>query len=56
MSSGLLRSAISGLRGPGNRFSDCRGVGNGTALMQVLLARATGLGKHVILGGIDPFP
>jgi L-amino acid N-acyltransferase YncA len=47
---------------PGYRFtvehsvyvrSDCQQVGTGTALMQLLLARATGLGKHAILGGID---
>jgi len=47
---------------PGYRFtvehsvyvrSDCQRAGTGTALMQLLLARATGLGKHAILGGID---
>ena len=47
---------------PGYRFTvehsvyvrfDCQRAGTGTALMQLLLARATALGKHAILGGID---
>ncbi len=47
---------------PGYRFtvehsvhvrSDCRGRGVGGALMTPLLARATGLGKHVMIAGVD---
>ena len=47
---------------PGYRFTvehsvhvraDRRGGGVGTALMRVLLARATALGKHVMIAGVD---
>jgi L-amino acid N-acyltransferase len=47
---------------PGYRFTvehsvhvraDRRGGGVGTALMRVLLARATVLGKHVMIAGVD---
>jgi L-amino acid N-acyltransferase len=47
---------------PGYRFTvehsvhvraDCRGRGVGGALMTPLLARATGLGKHVMIAGVD---
>lgn len=47
---------------PGYRFSvehtvhiraDGRGRGVGTMLMQALIARATGQGKHVMIGGVD---
>jgi len=33
--------------------ADARGRGIGGALMQVLLARATALGKHVMVAGVD---
>ncbi len=47
---------------PGYRFTvehsvhvraDCRGRGVGGALMTPLLARATALGKHVMIAGVD---
>ena len=47
---------------PGYRFTvehsvhvadGLRGLGVGTALMQVLIARGTALGKHVMVAGID---
>jgi len=47
---------------PGYRFTvehsvhvraDRRGSGAGTALMRVLLAKAAGLGKHVMIAGVD---
>jgi len=47
---------------PGYRFTvehsvhvraDCRGQGVGGALMQPLIARATALGKHVMIAGVD---
>lgn len=47
---------------PGYRFTvehtvhvraDARGRGAGTALLSALLARATALGKHVMIGGVD---
>jgi L-amino acid N-acyltransferase YncA len=47
---------------PGYRFTvehsvhvraDRRGSGVGTALMRVLLAQAAGLGKHVMIAGVD---
>jgi phosphinothricin acetyltransferase len=47
---------------PGYRFTvehsvhvraDRRGGGVGTALMRVLLAKATALGKHVMIAGVD---
>ena len=47
---------------PGYRFTvehsvhvraDRRGCGAGTALMRVLLAKAAGLGKHVMIAGVD---
>lgn len=47
---------------PGYRFTvehsvyvraDCRGRGIGQALMAPLLERATALGKHVVVGGVD---
>ena len=47
---------------PGYRFTvehsvhvrhDCRGTGVGGALMQPLIARATALGKHVMIAGVD---
>ena len=47
---------------PGYRFTvehsvhvrhDCRGAGVGGALMQPLIARATTLGKHVMIAGVD---
>jgi len=47
---------------PGYRFTvehsvhvraDRRGSGVGTALMRVLLAKAAGLGKHVMIAGVD---
>jgi phosphinothricin acetyltransferase len=33
--------------------ADCRGQGIGRALVQELLSRAAGLGKHVMIAGID---
>jgi L-amino acid N-acyltransferase YncA len=33
--------------------ADCRGQGLGRALVAELLARATGMGKHVMIAGID---
>ena len=47
---------------PGYRFTvehsvhvraDCRGQGVGSALMQPLIARATAMGKHVMIAGVD---
>lgn len=47
---------------PGYRFTvehsvhvraDCRGRGVGAQLMQPLIARATALGKHVMIAGVD---
>ena len=47
---------------PGYRFTvehsvhvraDCRGRGLGGALMRPLIARATGMGKHVMIAGVD---
>jgi L-amino acid N-acyltransferase len=47
---------------PGYRFTvehsvhvraDCRGRGVGVQLMQPLIARAAGLGKHVMIAGVD---
>lgn len=47
---------------PGYRFSvehsvhvrqDCRGKGIGTRLMMPLIERATALGKHVMIAGVD---
>lgn len=47
---------------PGYRFTvehsvhvraDCRGAGVGSALMHPLIARATALGKHVMIAGVD---
>jgi len=47
---------------PGYRFTvehsvhvraDCRGRGVGGALMRPLIARATGMGKHVMIAGVD---
>jgi L-amino acid N-acyltransferase YncA len=47
---------------PGYRFTvehsvhvraDRRGSGVGTALMRVLLAKASGIGKHVMIAGVD---
>ena len=32
---------------------DQRGSGTGTALMQELIVRATNLGKHVMIAGVD---
>ena len=47
---------------PGYRFTvehsvhvrhDCRGQGLGSALMHPLIARATAMGKHVMIAGVD---